>query len=371
MAAGYGLGMTAASPSSSSALLDAFRFAGQPLATIQAPTPSDVADAEHRFEVRRSKILSQLDELDAPTGIVDAVTEALDGRHHDDGAGLLLVAAESGLLVDHCPREAPTSHVDVTIGPTPKLLGALAAAQAEIGHGAVLLDRVGADIWVRDAPDDNDGETDVDGQELHVHRGHPGGWSQQRFQQRAENTWEANAKLVVEEIIDALGPDADVIVVGGDVRAVGFFVEHVPSRYEVIEVDGSRSADHDSFLENADAEIRAVAARRLVDQIDEVRSAIGAGTGVAGQEVLDLLTQGRVERVYVVDDTDSDDRPTSAFDFSVPMHLPPDHRNGDDATVAPVTEAAVTLATATGADVVVLPATGVAGVDGPLAAIVR
>ena len=38
-------------------------------------------------------------------------------------------------------------------------------------------------------------QVQVDGDELHIHRPHQGGWSQRRFQQRAENQWEANAQV--------------------------------------------------------------------------------------------------------------------------------------------------------------------------------
>ncbi len=36
----------------------------------------------------------------------------------------------------------------------------------------------------------------VEGETEYIRRGAPGGWSQKRFQQRAENTWEHNGQLL-------------------------------------------------------------------------------------------------------------------------------------------------------------------------------
>ena len=353
------------------ALLDVYRHAGQPQATIHAPMRSDVADAEQRFEIRRGNIVKLLDERDCPAALADRVVAALERRQHDDAPGLLMVATEDALLLDTTSRRPPVQ-AEVGFGPTAQLLPALAATRTDVGHAAVLVDRVGADVWFRSGVGDA-GETEtIDGDELHVHRSHPGGWSQRRFQQRAENTWESNARQAVEEVTEMLPADVDLLVVGGDVRAAGFFVDHVPASYDVLTADGSRAADHDAFLDSVDTKVRSFAARQFTAGLTAVKDAIGAGTGVAGQEVLEALAQGRVERLYVADDTGSADRPMATFDFTVPMALTSTPATSEGTPVeAPVTDGAVALAVARGSDVVVVPSTGVAGLDGSLAAILR
>jgi hypothetical protein len=83
--------------------------------------------------------------------------------------------------------------------------------------------------------------------------------------------------------------------------------------------------------------------------------------------VLDLLVQGRIDRLYVANDTFASNRPTA------PMALPaaPSTASDPATTTTPVTDGAVALAAVTGAGVVVVPATGVAGIDGPIAGVLR
>lgn len=352
-------------------LLDAFRHAGTELATIYLPSRSAVADAADRLAIRVGNVQSRLSELGASPELTQIVEDALADYDHAEGAGVILVAAPDGVVLRRVTFR-PISRTVVEVGPTPHLLPTLAATQSDQPHLAVLVDRVGADAWSRVDLGEATDTTTLSGDELHVHRGHPGGWSQRRFQQRAENTWEANAKLVVEEL---LGDEADrpaVVAVGGDVRAVGFFRQHVPSEIELLEVDGSRAADADAFLDRVDTAVRTWAASRLVEALDELRDAVGTGTGVAGDEVLPLLTQGRVERLFVADDTADPDRPTARFDFTMPAVLDDGQApKAAQVTEAPVTEGAVALAVATGAEVVVIPSGGVARLDGPVAGIAR
>ena len=350
-------------------LLDLFRHAGDELATVYLPTVSAVEDARDRLDIRVGNVLSELAERGASPAVVDGVTRALEGHDHAAGAGLVLVASPAGVLLHH-PTIRPVARTVVHVGPTPQLLPILRATQADIDHLAILLDRSGADAWTRHDLGEPVAADSVDGDDEHIHRGHPGGWSQRRFQQRAENTWEANAKLVVEEIV-ADDDRPEVLVIGGDVRAVGFFRQHLPADVEVIEVEGSRAADHDAFLDRVDTAIRSLAAARLVDEIGELRDAVAEGRGAAGREVLMLATQGRIDRLYVVDDTFADDRPTSRFDFTVPMVVDDDTPSGEGGiTMAPSTEGAVTLAVATGAEVIVLP-TEVAGLGAGVAGLLR
>ncbi|MDF2741972.1 MAG: hypothetical protein K0S88_3342, partial [Actinomycetia bacterium] len=49
-------------------------------------------------------------------------------------------------------------------------------------------------------PTGPDREVRVEGEELHVTRSASGGWSQRRFQQRAENRWQQNAGAVAEAL---------------------------------------------------------------------------------------------------------------------------------------------------------------------------
>ena len=329
-------------------LLETYRFSGPPIATVYLPARSDVADASDRYEIRVKNSLSELAALGAEEALVATVESAVADFDHGDGAALAVVATSDEVIVRH-PMFRPLSEPLVTLGPTPALLPLLEATQADLPHVAVLLDRVGADVWYRDDLGAPIATRSVSGEELHVQRSQPGGWSQRRFQQIAENTWEDNAKSEVSALVDE-APGAEIVVAGGDVRAVGFFAQHLPARLgELVTVEGSRAATPEPFLDNADTAIRSIAAERLVAAIGECRDAVGEGRAVEGRETLQLLGQGRVERLFVVNDTMAEDRPTASVDFSVPVVT------GDGDTECPMTEAAVALAVATGAEVTVVP----------------
>ena len=331
-------------------LIECYRHSGDDIATVFVPTRSDKADADQRFDIQVKNVRKRLEELNAEQDVIDAVLGVLDGYDHHDATSIALVAARGESLLVH-PMFRPVARLFVSYGSTPALLPLLEIDQVDAPHVAVLLDRVGADIWYRtDLGTAVETET-VDGDDLHIHRSHPGGWSQRRFQQIAENTWEQNAKLVVDEVGDAITDDVEVVVVGGDVRAVGFFTEHATNRFDdLVVVDGSRAAGPEAFLDNADIALRSRAAEWTASSIRSMRDAIGEDRAVTGHDALKLLAQGRVETLYVGNDTSDRDRPTAYFDFDTPLVL--DETGGRS---APVTEGAVALAAATGANVIVLP----------------
>lgn len=348
------------------ALLDVYRRSGDDLVTVYLPSPSAVADAEQRLDIRKRNVLAELGDLDVDEQIVDRLTTELDGLDHADGVAHAFVLGADGVLLSH-EMDRPLAEAVVHVGPCPLLLPLVAATQVDASHLAVLIDRTGADVLLRDGVGDALESFEVEGPDVRVHRSQPGGWSQKRFQQTAENAWENNARTVVEEVVDE-HRDVDLLVCGGDVRAVGFFVEHLPEHIEVHQVDGSRQADHDAFLDEVDVALRTRAAAGIVQLIDDWQSAAGSGSGSTGLDVLDHLTQGRVEHLLVVNDARDSDRVTSVFDFDQPAHVPD---GGDSGThkVAPVTDAAVALAVATGAAVTVVPDHG--AIDSGLAAILR
>src|SRR5437764_181382 len=81
------------------------------------------------------------------------------------------------------------------------------------------------------------------GSDPNLRKSNPGGWSQRRYQNRAENLWEQNAKSVADQVaslVDETG--ARLVVVAGDVRAVQLLREHLaaPVLDLVREIDGSR-----------------------------------------------------------------------------------------------------------------------------------
>ena len=109
----------------------------------------------------------------------------------------------------------------------------------------VLADRQGADL-VAVRREVGPVEREVGGHDDPLHKAKPGGWSQRRYQQRAENTWEHNARNVATEIARVVERvDARIVVVAGDVRALELIREDVPKEIaeKLHEVRGGRSED--------------------------------------------------------------------------------------------------------------------------------
>ena len=192
----------------------------------------------------------------------------------------------------------------------PRLATLLEARQRTIAHVVVEADRAGADLVAYDGGDVVSTEQ-VDGDTLHIHRGHPGGWSQRRFQQRAENTWERNADDVAAAVA-AMSRDVDahLVAVAGDVRAQTLVLAALPH-------DVARSAvkidvgSAEGIAEEVVRLLSDVVARRVAGLADELRSALSANTGAVGvDDTLAALTEGRVRTLLVHDD--GTDEPTTS-----------------------------------------------------------
>ncbi len=362
----------------STAVRDAIGHHVGTFTTVYVPTPSTAADAERRYEIRRKNVAAELEHLKAGSPTVSVVGDALAEADHADATARLIVAVDTdgdaSVLVDHSMIRA-LSRTSVTVGPVPALLPILEATQVDLSHVAVLLDRTGGDLFARNDLGSPLAVDEVEGNEVHIHRGHPGGWSQRRFQQTAENTWEKNAREVVDRLAE-LHPGNALVVVGGDVRAVGFFIEHLPSRYTVLEVEGSRAERPapgvDAFLDHADLALRNRAAEQMVDELGVVREAVGVGTAKTGPEALDMVTRGLASKLVVGNDHSRPDRQTAKFDFSIPAFVEKWQKLEQvNPITAPVTDAAVNLAQRLGTDVVVAPWGALSSYDWGLVAIER
>jgi hypothetical protein len=324
-----------------------------PFLTACIPTPSDTEDARHQFEVRWKNVRSQLSD-----GWTAEQLEQLDAdvssAFHGEGAALFVISSASGRTRLEFLDEA----VDDTVvhqDSLPRLAMLLAARQRAVPHLVVETDRAGADLTALDGGDVVGTET-VEGSTLHIHRGHPGGWSQRRFQQRAENAWDENAREVaqaVEELAREIDPA--LIAVAGEVRAVPLVVDALPAaladRVSLIEAGTAEGVAEEVARQVADHVARVSV--QLIDDVKSRESAGSATTTTAG--TLDALEQGRVDTLLVNDD--DGDGPT--------LDSP---RLGFDAGTR-VVDVAIAAAMRTDAEIRVVP--NVAAFEGPLAAVLR
>src|SRR5581483_9510060 len=291
-----------------------------PFVTVYLTTEAAVEQAAQQNELRWKALRRRLEEDGAPEAALAAVDPLVPDAHHY-GRTLAVVAGAGGaLLVRHEP-ERPARDAG-WVAPLPRVGPLLEWAQAAVPHLVVLADRAGADIVVlsRAAAGTGGGDAPVvtvgqsTGGDPDLRKTNPGGWSQRRYQNRAENLWEHNARQVAEQVAalsDEVG--ARLIVLAGDVRASGLLREHLPGPVAALvrEVDGSRgagSADNglDEIADDVVKLAASVAAEDTVEFLRQFKQERGqndlAAEGVAA--TLEALAAARVDTLLVHDDPD-------------------------------------------------------------------
>ncbi|MEO6126150.1 MAG: Vms1/Ankzf1 family peptidyl-tRNA hydrolase [Ilumatobacteraceae bacterium] len=318
--------------------------------TMSIPAPSNLDHAQGRFEVEWHNARRQLSEK-WPADEVAQLDDVIADLHHNDAAAIVIVHAMNGTTFVELLDEQ-ISVASVHEGPLPRWATVVEARQRVIAHVVVETDRAGADLTGFVGSAVLATET-VDGSTVHIHRGHPGGWSQRRFQQRAENTWENNARDVADSIATmARDVHAELIAVAGDVRAQTFVLEMLPADVASVAVKieaGSPGGIADEVVRL----LSTIVAQRVTAAAELVRSRVAHGTAaLATGEIIDALKAGRVQTLLVHDDgTDG-----QAVD---PAWL-------DDARLV---DRAIVAAFDTDAEVLVVP--NLAMMQGPLAALLR
>ncbi|MGH9033870.1 MAG: Vms1/Ankzf1 family peptidyl-tRNA hydrolase, partial [Acidimicrobiia bacterium] len=195
----------------------------------------------------------------------------------------------------------------------------------------------------------------------------PGGWSQRRFQQRAENTWAENAGEVAEHTRQMAGRvHARLIVVAGDVRAVAMLEDALPKdlRELLVVTEGGRARDG-STSEIASEVVRqldTVAARDTVELLRKFREERGQHDRVAdgAEATVAALTRSQVEVLLVHDDPDDERQAWFGRDPALIATTPAGAKElgVDDPAAARLPDVVVRAALGTGAGIRVVPAAG-------------
>jgi hypothetical protein len=285
-----------------------------PFVTVYLGTEAAIEQAAQKSGLRWKSLRRRLEENGAPAEALAAIDPLVPDAHRL-GRTLAVVADDSGLrLVRHEPD--PPARDAGWVAPLPRVGPFIEWAQSVVPHIVVLADRAGADIVVFTRRADSIvtvGEDSSDDPDLR--KSNPGGWSQRRYQQRAENLWERNARAVADEVAaraDEVG--ARLVVVAGDVRALALLREHLPERTVDLlqEVDGSR-APGSGLDEIADDVVKLAATVVAEDTVEvlrkfkEERARRERHLAVEGvKNTIDALAAARVDTLLVHDDPDDD-----------------------------------------------------------------
>lgn len=282
---------------STSSVDDLARFAAAdgPFVSIVVPSPSEHADADERFEIRWGNARRAV-EAHWNTDLLAELDALGSDLTHDLGDAVAVFQSSDGaMLVEHLAHGVVFT--SATVMSVPRLSVVIENRQRTLPHIVVDTDRAGATIVGFDGGAVV-AERTVEGDVEHIHRGHPGGFSQRRFQQRAENTWAGNADEVAEAVVamaDIVDPVVTIVV--GDVRARHLVVDALDQprvgRLENLDA-GSVDRVADETLRILDDE-HARLQRSILDGFRSTEHLVDA------DEILAALGEGRVDTLLVHD----------------------------------------------------------------------
>jgi hypothetical protein len=320
-----------------------------------------------RFEhLHWKSVRRDLEREGAPAALLDQVDELIEAVPRGPGTLVVIASAERGIvLARHLPRPPPYDRETLARwGRLPWLLPLLRQAQTLVPHVAVLASRAAAEIASRTAEPDafeRPAELEVTGQAgPHLHRSSPGGWSQPRYQHKAEVLWERNAAEVANtlaKVVDRERPR--FVAVAGEVRAVQLLRDESPKRVqELLQVVAGELRSIDEVLAEADRLLEATVAgdtRALLDRFDQERGQRDRASDGAGP-TLDALSIGQADTLLLVDRA-GDDRTAWIGDRPELLSTGRDRLSElgvAEPAEAPLADAAVRAAIGTGAAVRVL-----------------
>lgn len=277
-----------------------------PFLTVYLTTEGDVENAAQRSELRWKNLRAEATEAGADEAALAAVDPLVADAHHW-GRCLAAVATADGLR--HLEYGPETRAGDLAIWASlPRLAQVIEWRQTSPPFVVVLADRTGADLYAfrREGPDIH---RDERGDE--ARRVKPGGWSQRRFQERAENTWDRNARAVAEATVRLANQvRARLIVAAGDVRAMQFLQEALPQdaldRLEVKDGETWEGRPVDDVRDDIEAVVRATVDHDTAALLRTWEQERGqADRGADGPDAtIDALRRAQVEVLLVHDDPD-------------------------------------------------------------------
>jgi hypothetical protein len=235
-----------------------------------------------------------------PDDLVDRLDDRLAALGHDSGAAAVAVGTAAGDVF----VELLTIGVDrpsVTVGDAPALLPVIEHRQRTLPHVVVTVDRLGADIvtFAGGAVVTVDGVVPTT---EYLHPGHGGGWTQRRWHQRSEQSWERNVAEIVDAIRSvAVEAGAALVAVAGEARARPAVAAELSAAgdaalFEVVQVDAGDAA---GIVEGTLRAVDDVHTRWQLEILERIDAADGRVEGM--KAVRQALVEGRVSALVVSD----------------------------------------------------------------------
>jgi peptide subunit release factor 1 (eRF1) len=216
--------------------------------------------------------------------------------------GLAIFASSGAEFFETVPLEAPFENHELFIGSVPHLYPLAKLIDTYPRYAAVMLDTNKARILVFGLAKT---ERDEKIQNEKTRRSQKGGWSQARYQRRAENFHLHHIKEVVETLDKIVRQDnINHIVVAAEEVALPIFNEQLPKHLAEKIVDTvtlQRNADGSHILESTLAALREKDGETDAEKVEELMDAWqSGGLGVGGPEAtLSAFQLGQVEELII------------------------------------------------------------------------
>lgn len=288
-----------------------------PFASITLDTTRSDESGGNEVRLRWEAVRRDLADHGATDAVLDAMEQAVlepTGRGGQAGRFVVASGAESGvkILLDEVLPTAPPTEQPVW-GPAPHLLPSLRACCTSVSYFLVKIDRAGADVEIHGGPDEPLQTETVEGDHDVLHKVPGGGWAHLKQQHRVEDSLERNATEVAQAVARLNRRfHPSLILLAGDVRSVGAFLEHAEKEVGSITVQLDSGGRAEGVKEDAmEAAVQtALDAYRRDEQqqlIDRYRQGEGReDNAVQGLgDVVDALRRGQVEEILLLDDPSS------------------------------------------------------------------
>ena len=283
-----------------------------PFATVYLDRGTPSEDLAQRLELSWRALRGELAEQGCDEDTLAALDIALTGEPSGD-PGRCVVAAQGRVMLD-VPLPRPPLRETASWHPLPHVMPLVAILAEQIPYVLVVADRTGADIEVHGDLGRLELEVEIPADENVIRKVQPGGWSQRRFQQRAEDSWDKNAAIVADRVtrlVEAVG--AQIVITAGDVRTRAYLREHLgaPITDLLVDIDeGGRAAgsSEEALATRVEQLVTEAAVRRQQDVIatfDEERGQLDRAVEGLGATV-EALQKAQVGTLVLCDDPSSD-----------------------------------------------------------------
>jgi hypothetical protein len=287
----------------------------EPIASVYIGLdPATRSEPELDLPLRWQAVIERLTHESADPATVARLTwHLVPATPSSVGLGLF---ASSGNLLLAVPLRGFTGPDMARFAAPAHLLPLLAFRQNHPAHVLVVTDRTGAEIVTSLDGGIVSHSVVVQGPDDEIERNAPGGWSQPRYQRRAEDSWRHNAARVATVAARALGASgATLLLVIGDVRAVQLLEDQLPLAVRrtvtIRHLPGGRSPDgsrpeRDALIARAAREHAGRETSLLLDRFAEESGPAGRAVQGAAATLAALAT-GQVATLLVTADQ-ADDR---------------------------------------------------------------